>query len=69
MKNNVIKKDVNGRPIFINKTAQGFQNEGEKTGKKSYLKMNDNVNDWKQETIGSLDSNHPFMNNLRKNQF
>lgn len=31
--------------------------------------MNDNVNDWKQETIGSLDSNHPFMNNLRKNQF
>lgn len=67
MKNNAIKRDINNRPI--RNTAQNFFSDDEKTGKSSYLKFNESITDWNQETLGSLDSNHPFMNNLRKNQF
>lgn len=73
MKNNAIKRDIHGKVININNkhknTTQNFFSDDERTIKSSYLKFADTVTDWNQETIGSLDRNHPFMNNLRKNQF
>lgn len=49
---------------FLSDDENSYPNKG----KSSYIKFNETSNDWNQDTLGGLDKNHPFMNNLRRNQ-